>query len=338
MRYGIKTIIDYSNYGNRYQNYAVQQILNQYGECANVDRKYPGKSCICKYVLWRFAAPLLEKVMPGKNYRYYKCIEFNRFLKYTSADKCDVIFYGSDQIWNPTYERPDFVNPEYAEKKVIALSASVGIDDIPANYEELYREGLKKFDAISVREEAAISIVEKYVDKKPTVLIDPTLYLSVNQWRKIEAKRIKGLPQKYYLLFFLGEISKKRLDEINNLARENNAEVVRAFSGKWNNLSPEEMLYAIDNAELVVTDSFHGTVFSIIFSRPFAVFDRIDSQLKMNSRINNLLKMFNMLDRYNVKLDQQVFDCDFSNVNEVLVVERNKVDLFIQSSLEQKVM
>ena len=333
MRLGIKTIIDYSNYGNRFQNYAVQKILSKYGDCVNVDAKYPGASVKRKYQVWSLLSGLLDLFMPGRSFRYFKGIRFNKRLKYASADTCDAFFYGSDQIWNPTYERPDFIIPAIPEKKNIALSASIGIDHIPEEHSEMFAKGLPMFDAISVRENTAVDIVRSYTGKIPELLMDPTLYLSADEWRVIESKKVRRLPKKYVLVFFLGSISDARRKSINAFAKENNAEVVVVFEDKWNNLSPEDMIHLIDHAFIILTDSFHGTVFSIIFSKPFLTYSREDNLLKMNSRLDALLKMFGFESRYNAVLNNDILNCDFSKVPQIIDAERKHMDTFIEDSI-----
>ncbi len=333
--YGIKTIIDYSNYGNRFQNYAVQKILSRYGKVANVDRKFPNKNVIYKYLLWRLAGPVLEKLFPQKDYKYYKMMNFNRFIAYASPEKCDAFFYGSDQIWNPTYGRKDLIIPEYKDKKNIAFSASIGIEKIPSEYEILFRTGLPFYSSISVREDNAVDIIKKFTGVEPELLIDPTLYLTANEWRRIAARKMHKIPKKFILLFFLGEISDNRMQMISRFAIQNCMELVQIFNGRWANLSPEELLYLFDNAQLIITDSFHGTAFSIIFSTPFLVVDREDNQLRMSSRITSLLKTFHMEDRYNHDFSDSLLECDFSNVDDILHEERIKIDKYICNALNK---
>lgn len=333
--YGIKTIIDYSNYGNRFQNYAVQKILSRYGKVANVDRKYPNKKVKYKYLLWRLSGPVIEKLFPHKDYKYFKMMRFNRFLSYASPEKCDAFFYGSDQIWNPTYGRNDLIIPKYKDKNNIALSASIGIDKIPSKYENIFKRGLPFYSSISVREDNAVEIIKGFTGVEPELLIDPTLYLTANEWRRIAARKIKKTPKNFILLFFLGEISNNRMNKINRFAIQNGLEIVRIFDDKWANLSPEELLYLFDNAQLIITDSFHGTAFSIIFSTPFLVVDREDNQLRMSSRITSLLKIFHMEDRYNHDFSDSLLECDFSNVEDILHEERIKIDRYICNALNR---
>ena len=250
---GIHTLNDNENYGNRLQNYAVNYIFSRYGKVYNIGKSFFN----FKYLIWRITGGKIERFFPKKNYRVYKITDFNRRMKYTK--KADINIYGSDQIWNPYYAGKSLINP--LTKNNIAFCASFGLSEIPKEYENLFREGLEKFDSVSVREYRGKEIFLDYTGRNAEILCDPTMYVPKEHWRSLE-KCPKGFENKKYVFEYF-------LDGGNN-----------------DKFSVEEFLYLIDHAESVVTDSFHVCVFSLIFGKKFTVIERPP----MQSRIDTLLK------------------------------------------------
>jgi hypothetical protein len=121
------------------------------------------------------------------------------------------------------------------------------------------------------------------------------------------------------------------------MAETNNLEIVNLADKKNLNYytsGPREFLDFINSASLVLTDSFHASIFSIIFNTPFIVFDRVDNNLSMNSRINTLLGKFNLMSRYNLSLkssNEEIFNIDFTKTDEILGQERKKVINYLNS-------
>ena len=200
----------------------------------------------------------------------------------------------------------------------------------------MIRIGLDKFKAISVREDTAADIVEKYTGTRPVVLMDPTLCLSSNAWSKLETLPDCNFSKPYLLLYFLGEISSERKEKIRQFAEENNLNIINLLDEKlYDKLSPSDFIFLIHHARFVITDSFHGAVFSIIFKRHFLVFNREDGLSKMNSRIETLLNKFDFqwinLDKVK-KIDSSMFIHDYEKVDVVINEEIKKTKSFLDTA------
>lgn len=345
---GIFTINDDGNFGNRLQNYAVQEVLKKY----DIDVATIRKRNILKK-LKNFIKRNLKKVI--KRNKYKREVNFGKFnknivFKYYNTDKelkklsskYDYFITGSDQVWNPNFGRMsdiDFLTFAPDEKRV-SFSASFGIEKIPNELHEFYKSRLKNFKALSVREEAGKKIIEELTDIKDSeVLIDPTMLLQASEWDKV-AKAPKKVPTKRYILnYFLGNISDKRKLEIERIAKENDCEIINILeeNNPYYCCGPSEFLYLEKNAFLICTDSFHSSVFAILYNVPFIIFDREDSNVSMNSRIETLINKFKLKNRKFVeKITEENLKHDYSEAYIILEQERKKSSIFLKKALEIK--
>ena len=173
------------------------------------------------------------------------------------------------------------------------------------------------------------------------VLVDPTLLLSYNEWKEVLKKPSWYNNEEYILTYFLGEQPKAITEMTEKIAEEYNLKIIRLnelqFDEKFS-VGPDEFIYLISKASLVFTDSFHGTVFSILFKTPFIVCDRVERGVcSMTSRLDTLLDMFGLKNRHlklenNYKINN-LFEVDFTNVEKILDIERNKSDKYLQEAL-----
>src|SRR5699024_7908762 len=158
-----------------------------------------------------------------------------------------------------------------------SFAASFGVSKVEDKYYDWYKKILSNVDKISVREDAGKKIIEDIVGRNDVeVLVDPTMLLTADEWNKV-AKRPKQLKtDKYILNYFLGELSEKRKAEIDRIAKENNCEVINILdkNSPFYCTGPSEFLYLEKHAFLVCTDSFHSSVFAILYNKPFIVFGR----------------------------------------------------------------
>lgn len=343
---GIFTINDDGNFGNRLQNYAVQEILKKCNIQVATIRK--------ESLLSRIKNNLkicIKKVLPQNKYK--RQINFNQFnknikFKYYKKDKeldkinkqYDYFFTGSDQVWNPNFGRMSDVDflMFASEEKRNSFSASFGISNLPNDLKKFYKERLAKLKNISVREDAGKKIVEELTGRKDVeVLIDPTMMIKAEEWDKISKKPRKLGNDKYILNYFLGDISKDRKEIIEKVAIENNCKIINILDSQdiYYSCGPSEFLYLEKNAFLICTDSFHSSVFAILYNRPFLVFEREDTNENMNSRLETLLSKFELQDRKyrggNIK--EKDLKHDYSNSYKILDVERKKCDEFLMKIL-----
>ena len=366
---GILTINDNNNYGNRLQNYAVQKILNHKKINAitlknQVDCNFKCKNLklyslkVIKSILidLKIEQGRIRRNILGKNPmqgRQNAFRNFNKYIKFSKRrllishkkkinKKYDYFIVGSDQVWNPNFNRLSYVDLlEFANpNKRISFSASFGISQLPEKYKEETKEELKKFKMISVREDAGKKIVEELTGRKDIeVLVDPTMLLTADEWDEVSKKPKQLHTDRYILNYFLGELSEERKKQINKIAKDNNCEVINILdkNSPFYQTGPSEFLYLEKNAFLICTDSFHSSVFSIIYNRPFIVFDREDSNENMNSRIDTLLKKFNLEYRkYTGKITDKYLKCDYSEAHEIIKKERGKAIAFLNKALDIK--
>ena len=350
---GILTINDDLNYGNRLQNYAVQEYCKKNN--IKVETIHNQNGIVGINILKKQIKTWIKKILNKDKYkRYNSFMRFNeKYIKYSNKyidknnineklnDKYNLFFTGSDQVWNPTFGRMsdiDFLTFADKEKRN-SFSASFGISEIPEDMKEYYKERLNGLNNISVREDRGKEIIEELTGRTDVeVLVDPTMLLTAEEWDKV-AKKPKQLKcDKYILNYFLGELSEERKNEINRVAEENNCEVINILDkqSQFYHTGPSEFLYLEKNAFLICTDSFHSSVFAIVYNRPFIVFDREDKNAKMNSRIETLISKFKLVNRnYNGKITEENLNHDYTDAYKILGKEREKANKFINKVLQQ---
>lgn len=330
------------NYGNKLQNYALLKYLENKGFIVNtiwykdnikarikneIKRLIPYK---LSYKRTNYFENFTRKYL---NRKYYKNNNYSDFY--------DFIVVGSDQVWNynlNTFDEKYFLNFSKNKNKNIAYSASFGIPYIEEKMVNLFKNGLNNFNYISVREESGKKIIKDLINKDVNVLVDPTLLISTNEWDKI-AKKPKQLKsnRKYILNYFLGSISNERKKVIEEFALKNDCEIIdiHDINNEYYAMGPEEFVYLEKNAFLICTDSFHSVIFSILYKRPFIVFDRIESGTEgMETRIESLLNKFNLNERkFSGEIDEDILSFDYSKFDNILEVERQRTDVFFESAI-----
>jgi len=246
----------------------------------------------------------------------------------------------SDQVWNPcNLHGSSIYFLTFAEKhKRIAFAPSFGVSEIKAEYVERYKEWLSGMHRLSVREDDGAKIIKELTGRDAPVLVDPTMLLTKEKWLSI-AKPAKNKPQGRYLLtYFLGGIPAKYKRQIENIVKENDLEVINLGDVREKETyetGPSEFIDYINSCSIFCTDSFHGTVFSILFQKPFIVYERMGSALSMYSRIDTLLNKFDLNCRKaeNIRTNEQAFNIDYSHVPPILEAERNKALNYLKEAL-----
>ena len=344
MKIGLVTIID-NNYGNRLQNYAVQEVLKSLNCDPTTLLNEPFSNFKEKYI-YRFFKNIFKKQEQSPRINCFT--EFNKNIifsnkkitTFTNLNYLDFCITGSDQVWNYNFARLSDVDllENIEPSKRIAYSASFGISELPIKYKNKVKNALKDYKAKSTREDAGKKIIQDILpNKKVEVLIDPTMMLDSSTWDKV-AKKPKQLKSKKYILnYFLGNLSEERKNEINRIAKENNCEVINLLdkNSPFYQTGPSEFLYLEKNAFLICTDSFHSCVFSILYNRPFIVFEREDNIKSMNSRIDTLLNKFKLQDRiYKGKITNDLLEHNYSKCYEILEKERKRTIDFLNNALK----
>lgn len=313
----IITLTGENNYGNKLQNYAMEQIMIDSGfmvETVRVENIITGgrKSyhiLSLKNYVKHLISPLLDDRKKKQTQRRYLFFRFNKLLHQAKDEigagvepdamreilnNYDYLVYGSDQIWNPQFSTFSTVYlGEFGRKeKNIAVSASFGLEKLDSSYIELFKAGLQRFKAISVREDAGKRIINNIAPELLVdVLIDPTLMLDASRWEKIEAKPI-AVQCHYAVSYFLGKPNGDKLNKINKIKKEHDVSIIDI--GEEAALGPKEFLYYIHHADYVCTDSFHAVVFSVLFAKDVYIFKREDKYQSMSSRMDTLINKLNL--------------------------------------------
>lgn len=345
---GIITINDYNNYGNRLQCYAVQKYLENLGyKPENIYNRNSYNGFIMKNArkLYHFINDIgnIKTVSERKK----NFLEFNKNIKFSNEaiicgrhskdldGKYDYFVTGSDQVWNPFYRKRVEVDLLYfaSPAKRVAFSASMGVSDLPNEVKDKYKYYLSGFKSISVREDSAKKIAEALTGRKDIeVLADPTLLLTANEWSKIAQKLDFDYNQRYIVSYFLGG-SKKYESVIKGIAEKYSCEIIDIYdkNNKYYACGPQHFLDLEKNAFLVCTDSFHSSVFAFLFNRPFILFDRYNTKIDMNSRMETFLSTFALKDRL-YKSDGNTEDYlawEYSKGYEILEQKREEAKSFL---------
>lgn len=378
MKIGILTLPLHTNYGGLLQNFALQQALKQLGCCVYTIDIQIKKSLFAEvrtYVSLLLKHNRLRKngkpVFPGlPNSREIAIIRTytNKFIKenisttrpYFVSDLkglrgFDAIIVGSDQVWRKAY-CPDirafflgFLKPTSKVRR-IAYAASFGVDHLEYNQKtiRMCSKLVERFDAISVREYSGVALFRKYFGMSPAHLVDPTLLLGRNDYLRL--LNLQGAKPKGSLTTYVLDES-SRVSEVVAFAEKELGLMVNRLGpkkhfSKKNRSQIDQCVYppvedwirGFYDADFVITDSFHGTVFSIIFQKPFVAIGNSERGL---SRFKSLLSKLGLASQLYIPsndFDQNLLSkkIDYSKVNFLLDKWRSESIDFIKSSLASK--
>lgn len=364
VKVAILTLTDYYNYGNKLQNFASQEVLKSLG--CKVET-IPVEPTSIRFNLKRLKNSIKGRLYSrNPNVNIEECnshVKFNKFYSFSKQNikmsrykinykninrlkkrlnqEYDFFVVGSDQVWNPHYYFTELFLLPFADKsKRVSFAASIAVDEIPNNKVKLFKERLNEMQSISIREHKGAELVNKVSGREATVVLDPTLMLSKEKWLQVANTPNWVKNKKYILTYTLGQESSEFKSFISKLSKERDVEVINLLD-KTNRLiyeiDPGGFISLINNADLMVTDSFHGAVFSIIMKTPFVVFERKDSLVSMNSRIETLLTTFKMKQRLisNIKSVDDAYNLDFTEAHEILKVEQKKTLAYLKHALNR---
>lgn len=368
MKAGIITIHNSPSYGASLQSFALWKYITLQGvDCEIIDLHRPyQKDYIAspKYKPYGTSnKPSLKSKVKnlimglfGKERHFYTDLSKHRFDKFNSVVKYsrtyfgiddlyqnppeyDLYITGSDQVWNPFQPyclEPYFLTFAPKGKRCISYAASIGISELPENVKADFKKWITHYETIAVRELSAKRILDNITDKSISIVCDPTFLLTSTQWRDIAI--FPETKQKYILVFSLGK-NAQLLNYASKLSQESGLqlEVIAAKSksdiGKSytiiDDAGPEEFLGYIANAAMVITDSFHGTVFSIIMEAE-NFFTYISPDSKRGSRITDLLDTLGLKEHL---LDTSL-STSFSELNGLKINREKTSDLIIKMKEE----
>jgi hypothetical protein len=368
MKIGVLTMPLYNNYGGNLQAYALMTYLKKLGHepiLINVQLRKKAKAqlpiiiikrLILKYLLFRKD---INWIVP--EWVYKKKIDFieqkihhfiqnhinpkthpiyneKEFKKYTKLN-CDAYIVGSDQVWRPSMFQYiehaffDFVDVENIP--LLSYAASFGVDTWEFSLEETekYKYQLKKFKAVSVREDSGISLCLKYFQRDSIRVLDPTLLLAKEDYINLATSENEISTSRDLLYYILdcdedkNELIKKTSERFNYIPFSINVKTTERTASINDRIYPSvtSWLQGFIDTKYVITDSFHGCVFSIIFNKPFIVYA---NKYRGMARFNSLLSIFGLESRLITSLkdfNDEIFSSsiDWKRINTILEKEKS---------------
>lgn len=289
--------IQSENYGNRLQNYALQQALVGLGCTVESIRRAP------------FGLPQRAKRLVRGLLKDDKTTAFRRFdadnvtlssrvlspngVSASMQSAYDVFVIGSDQVWNPDFSfnsELDYL-PMVPSAKKFAYAASFGVNRIEENRERT-ADLLNGIPRISVREQAGADIVADLTGREVPVVLDPTMLLTVEDWAAVAVKpKALACDKPFVFKYVLGnDVNEARIAAV---AVGRGLEVVDVMDGSLK-IGPAEFVWLVAHSSLVCTDSFHASVFALLHHKPLAIFERVSSDADMSSRFDTLCSLFDL--------------------------------------------
>lgn len=268
------------------------------------------------------------------------------------AGKYEAVIVGSDQLWLPSNIYADFYTLNFVPEgiKKLSYATSFGVSSLPQWQLEAAKHFLNRMDHISVRENTGRDIIKRLTGRDAVVVCDPTLLFDAGQWEKIQ-KPGPEVSERYIFCYFLGNNPEQRafamrlrqatgykiiallhLDQY--IKSDNQFADMAPFD-----IGPAEFLTLISHAEFICTDSFHCSVFSILYRKNFCCFKRFKkaSAVSTNSRIHSLFQRLGLQDRL-LTGEEDVFEyigkeIDYAGVHEKLKAFRAESVQFLQEAL-----
>lgn len=337
MKVGILTFHDAHNYGAVLQAFALKKYIKNIGHDAKIINYHhetipDGFPKENNETRWEKFDKFIKELIDYDTQTYITEEELEKL-------DIDLWICGSDQIWNTEitrgFNRGFFLDFGTKGKK-ISYAVSMGIPCLPTENEENFKNSINKLHKISVREESLKQYTEKFTDKEVVRTLDPTLLLDKNDYEELLLENKHG---DYILIYALGpddrltQIAKKIAKEKNvKILELNDNKIEGYFCEQISDAGPEEFLTLIKNAKAIITNSFHGTIFSILFEKEFYTITR----LNRNSRMENILEIVDMKDRLIHTLEdlEKIKEQDYKEAYRRLVVEKEKSKEFLKNALK----
>lgn len=372
MKIGILTHYIHYGYGGVLQNYALQTVLKSLNHEPVTLRCAWGKKNDLFHTIRNQLAIIAHRLLNSdtvsitKKQDAFISKEVEPFIEryltitpendstetlYNSAirENCEALIVGSDQIWRKGFPYLEECYLNFAQGldlKRIAYATSFGVAEWEYDKELTARckDLVSRFDAISVREQSAVKLCEEYLGVKPDFVLDPTMLLKRDHYIKLFEEAGEKKSEGELFSYVLDKTSEKEA-VITTMARRLNKrryECMPEYETSYLNIikHPQESIYppltrwlrSIYDAECVITDSFHGTVFSIIFNKPFYV---LVNNRRGAARFTSLLGLFGLERRIissadNAELDQSI---DWGKVNSILDEKKKESLAFLQKAL-----
>lgn len=338
----ISTFCYWSNYGSIFQAIGLKRTLDSLGFSSFIvqdepkDKAVPAKNFppIKALLSKQGIRHLHTYLIRNKTEKLYlssqkfiddnlNLIYFNNYdelKKYPPA--ADFYLAGSDQIWNLKRCLPTcFLQFAPCNSPKFSYAASMGVADLPNEKYDIFTQYIESFDSLSVREKDNAELIKTFTGRNSEIHIDPSLLLSVDEWREYEEEREVNGP---YILVYALYWNRKYNKELKKLKKDTGCRVIVVsstlrpiFSDETlYDVTPGEFLWLLDHASYVVTSSFHGVALSILFNKQFATV--INSTAP--SRIVNILEVLSVKKRGIIELTKRPID--FTQTNKIIEQER----------------
>ena len=371
MKIGIITLNSHANYGGILQAYAMTRVLSNLGHEAKVIYlpvrwslpwyKYP--YVVVKRLIKRAQGEKVRIFNEYYNNKTYGILTQNtqRFIdsyvphvvvkRYEDLNESDwdAFVVGSDQVWRPDYMGQHNIRHAFLSFasnwniRRVAYATSFGVDEwlFTDEQTEVFGRLVKKFNAISVREASAVDMCMEHWGVKPLHVIDPTMLLPKEEYESL-VKHGDVAKSKGNLLCYILDENESTNKLISLLEEHYSMKAFRVNSKYEDYLAPvkeriqppvEQWLRGFMDAKMVITDSFHACVFSIIFNKPFLV---VENERRGAARIKSLLNKYGLVHRMiscNNKIGKSIFDEEWDWVNSVICESKIIAINYLNSSL-----
>ena len=312
------------------QNYALQVAVQSLG--FNVyslhDRNASSyflriiKKC-AKYVLALLGSKKYRKQLSGKNNAKFHGKKFDAFYKKyltniisisrsealdpqnkSQWDKFSYAIVGSDMVWHNwdnTDENLDFYYLSFVlPEKRVCYAPSFGVRKFLKKRTKFHKKYLPTFKKLSCRESSCCEAIRKLTGLDAVHVVDPSLLLQAENYRVIAKKPDYDVPEHFTISYFIEDVEENRLDEFNGIIKKvggnlKNIDIFNINDVEHFSTGADEFLWLMDHADYIFTNSFHGTVFSIMFKKPFIAFQRVVDG--MQNKISDLLSTLGIAGR-----------------------------------------
>lgn len=334
------------NYGGVLQAFALNTVLSRYCKEVVVLRNF-------NYTVKDYAKLCWEQIQPYHRFKHKYLnevrIPFDRLEECLQRMRIDTVVVGSDQVWRPDFAMNNYTFGQFLTGRIsinlLAYAASFGTDDWEyTDKQEIFlQKEILKFSNISVREDSGCNLCKKHLGVEAQLVVDPTLLLEDAFYLNlIKGKKKNDFKECFcYLLdsdnLFNERVIRAVIDNLNLNLRQVSLIKNRMLKRFLPTLSIPDWLAGIYNADFVITDSFHGCIFCILFKKNFLVLEnvrggnaRIESLLRLFRIENRLIRQGEMLNLNNLPM------IDWSIVDEILKEQREKSYSFLMGAMNIK--
>lgn len=355
MKIGIVTQALANNYGGLLQNYALQQVLKKLGhDVKTIDYMYRMPMFLYLKFILKQILKIIFRMGKAQFYTYKMCCHHRKSIvvdfvdnyisktktihKYSSKivrdEQFDAIITGSDQVWRPKYN--EYIEDMYLKFVPdnickVAYAASFGVDSWEYNPKQTKccAKLAQRFNAISVRESSGVQLCKENLGVDAACVLDPTILAGAHVYSPLIKEKQGG----DYLFAYILDITEEKKSSVVSFAKSKGLKAIICSADRNAILSPEEWLSMIAHASIVITDSFHGTIFSILFHKEFlTIVNKSRGRTRFTSLLTPLRLESRMGDLSQLQSIQQ-FLVDWEEVDNVLNDQRKKSMDFLTKAL-----